>query len=208
MNNAKFSRLIGAVAAAALGALLATPAQAGLIVSLNPGTTNAASPSTGQFFDVLLSNIIPSIGIAGFSFGLSVSNSNLVFTGVTTGSPNYVFTGDSLFGPGIRTSPDGQSVLASDNTSGNNVLLAENTSYTLGRVFFNILAGAPAGLIAVTFNVPATSLSDNLGVNVCKCSFQNGNVNIPDAGVPEPGTVALFLAGLPALVLLRKRFQL
>ena len=136
MNKAKFSRLIGALAAAALGALLATPAQAGLILSLNPGTTNAASPSTGQFFDVLLSNIIPSIGMAGFSFGLSVSNSNLVFTGATTGSPNYVFTGDSLVGPDIRTSPDGQSVVASDLTaSGNNVLLAANTSYTLGRVF-------------------------------------------------------------------------
>ena len=185
-----------------------------------PISTNAASPSTGQFFDVVLFNntVVPSlpsdppatIGIAGFSFGLGVSNSNLVFTGVTTGSPNYVFTGDSLFGPDIRTSPDGQSVLASDNTaSGNNVLLAENTSYTLGRVFFNILAGTPAGLIAVTFDAQSTSLSDNQGAAVPISSLQNGNVNITAAaGVPEPGTVALFLAGLPALVLLRKRCQL
>ena len=210
MNNAKLSRLIGSVAAAALCALLAnSPAQAGLILSLNPGTTNAASPSTNQFFDVVLFNNTPSVGIAGFSFGLNVSSSNLVFTGATTASPGYVFAGDSLFGPDIRTSADGQSVLASDLTaSGNNVSLAANTTYTLGRVFFSILAGTPAGLIPVIFDAQATSLSDSQGGAVAIGTIQNGNVNIPaSTAVPEPGTFALVLGIVPALAILRKRFQ-
>jgi hypothetical protein len=208
------SKAFAVMAAICLWALLAAPLQASLIMSIDPSNTNAAAGSTGNFFDVLLANPPgAAAGIAGFSFALTAANVNLVFTGATTAPSLYIFAGDSFdddfnFGD-IRTSPDGQTLLASDSTSsGTDRILPGNAIVRLGRVYFSILPGAPAGPIAVTIdNTAATSLSNARGDAVPLGTSVNGTVTVTvsNNGTPEPGTASLLLLALPALTFFRKR---
>ena len=203
------SNAVAVLAATCLWALLAAPAQGAMIMSINPSNTNAAANSIGNFFDVILTNTTAATpGIAGFSFGLTAGSANLVFTGAATAPANYIFSGNSFdtdFNVGdIRTSANGQTVLASDLTSnGLDMVFPANASKSIGRVFFSILAGSPAGPIAVSFNIGAGSLSDSAGRAVTLGTPQNATVTV--SGVPEPSTASLFLLALPALAFLRKR---
>ena len=195
-------------AATCLWVLLAAPAQGALIMSINPSNSPVTVGSTGNFFDVVLTNttaVIP--GIAGFSLSLTAGSASLIFTNATTASPSYIFTGDSFDndfnGNVIRTSPNGQTLLASDFTSsGNNVTLAGNSAVRLGRVFFSILDSASIGPISISIDkTAATSLSDASGALVALGTSANGTVTV----VPEPATAGLLLLALSVLGLLRKR---
>jgi hypothetical protein len=208
------SKAFAVMAVTCLWALLAAPLHAGLIMSINPSNTNAAAGSTGDFFDVILTNTTSATpGVAGFSFSLTAGNANIVFTGATTAAPSYVFAGDSFdndFNSGvIRTSPDGQTLLASDFTSsGLDVTLAGNTAVGLGRVFFRVLSTASAGPIAINIdNTAATSLSNARGDALPLGTSVNGTVTVTvsNNGTPEPGTACLLLLALPALTFFRKR---
>src|ERR1035441_2619702 len=181
------SKAFAVMAVTCLWALLAAPLHAGLIMSINPSNTNAAAGSTGGFFDV--------------------------FPATTPAAPSYVFAGDSFdndFNSGvIRTSPDGQTLLASDFTSsGLDVTLAGNTAVGLGRVFFRVLSTASAGPIAINIdNTAATSLSNARGDALPLGTSVNGTVTVTvsNNGTPEPGTACLLLLALPALTFFRKR---
>ena len=133
------ARIAGILSAAALLAFLSVPAQAGVIISISPGTVTAGAPSTSNFFDVLLTlDTATTLDIAGFSFGVNSASTDVNFTGVLSTTPNYVFGVDSVFGPNIQTTT-GSSVVASDLYSGvGNITLAGNSSYSLGRVFFDV----------------------------------------------------------------------
>src|ERR1035438_8959404 len=79
------SKAFAVMAVTCLWALLAAPLHAGLIMSINPSNTNAAAGSTGDFFDVILTNTTSATpGVAGFSFSLTAGNANIVFPGATT----------------------------------------------------------------------------------------------------------------------------
>lgn len=208
------SKAASVFAAACLWALFAAPAQGALLLSINPANGVANAGSTGNFFDVLLTNSgTSSVGIAGFSYGLTVGATDFVFTGATTASPAYIFTGDSFaddFLTGdIRTSADGQTVTASDLTSsGSAVSIGANAVLSLGRVAFSILSGAPTGPITITFDSgPGTSLSDEFGSGVAIDTVTGGTVTVSNAGgaIPEPGTIVLMMLALPAVAFLRKR---
>lgn len=209
------SKAAATVTAACLWALFAAPAQGALFMSINPANTPATAGSLGNFFDVLLTNTSPgAVNIAGFSYQLTVGTTDLVFTAASTTSPAYIFSGNSFaddFNTGdIRTSPNGQSLQASDLTSNAaNISLSGMTAFSLGRVTFSILSGAPIGPIAVNIDTgPATSLSDAQGNPIALGPPIGGTVTVSAGGggaVPEPSTAFLLLLGVPVVAILRKR---
>ena len=111
-----------AVASLVLAVTIASPAAADIILSTKPVTLTANAGSTDNAFDVTLSNTGDSdISIAVFSFGLSVTDSDIVFTKATTVTTlPYIFWGSSwadlLFDSIVSTTPPptGQSLIASD----------------------------------------------------------------------------------------------
>lgn len=200
------------IAAACLWAFVAAPAQGALFLSINPSNQVVSSPSSGNFFDVVLNNTsASSFAIAGFSYELSVGTTDFVFAGASTGSPLYLFLGDSFADSNnsgdIRTSPNGQTLAASDLTdSGLAITLAGNSTASLGRVTFSILSGAPTGPIAITFGTgPGTSLSDASGNAITLDASVNGQVTVDNSVVPEPSSAFLMILALPAVAILRKR---
>ena len=145
--------------------------------------------------------------MAAFSLEISVLlSTDVSFTSATTGtSQPYVFAGDSLFGPTISTSAPGQILDASDLSAG--ATIAAGDAVGLAHVFFDVLAGAPAGPLAVSFtDFPFTSLSDPEGILIVPVELLNGSITIngPGIPVPEPSTLALLALSVPLLA--RKRF--
>jgi hypothetical protein len=175
--------------AAAVATLTIQPARASFIFNIEAVT--AGGGTTGNTFDVTLTNTGAAQTIGGFSFGISAASPNITFTGAftSTATAPYIFAGDSLFGPEIDFPPtNGQSLLASDisaSGSGTNVTMGETVG--LGQVVFDVAPGAPVGPIVATFNANQNSLSD-----------VNGN-DIPLAPTPEPSTLVLFTASLVGL---------
>jgi hypothetical protein len=174
------------------------------------GTTMANAGSAGNAFDFTLFNSGPSpITLGAFSLEISVADPHVSFTSATTAtSLPYVFAGDSLFGPVISTSGPGQVLDASDACdlcAGGTV--AAGATVGLAHMFFDVLAGAPAGPLTVSIAAfPFTSLSDSLG-NDLAATLQDGTITINSNGnpIPEPSTLALL--ALAMLFLVRKRFR-
>ena len=205
INVSKLGRHVLLVLALALPA--SSPVQASLIISA--GSTAANAGSTGNAFDITLVNTGPdSITLGAFSVGISVANSNVSFTSATTATlPPYVFAGDSLYGPTISTSAPGQILDASDLCVACINAIASGATVGLAHVFFDVLAGAPAGPLAVSFAAfPTTSLSDSSGNDLAVTTVQDGTITIngPGVPVPEPSTLALLALSVPLLA--RKRF--
>ncbi len=200
-------RMIHAALVASL--LCCVPAHATL--SFNVQSVVASAGDVGDVLDVTLTNTGAPLTIGGFSFGLSVADSHIVFTDATIGTTTatYIFNGHSLFGPGIIISGAGtQSLTAGDNYDTSNAGATVGTGATvgLGHVFFNVLAGVPVGPIAVTLaSFPTSSLSDNNGNDVTIGVFNNGFITIPSGAVPEPSSLVLLAVGLAALAWARKR---
>lgn len=182
---------------------MTVPAHASMVISVQSVTVTAGS--NNDFFDVNLTNTGPtSVDVGGFSFGLSVTDPNIIFTSATYNTAlTYIFAGHSLFGPTISTTPppQGQNVVASDAyaTANGGTVMASGAVLGLGHVFFNVAAGAPPAADTVTLSAfPTTSLSTNTGANI-PFTGTNGVITITGTPVPEPGTLALLLMTLPAL---------
>lgn len=191
--------------AALLGAI---PAQATLLYSVQ--SVSVAAGTSGSL-DVTLQNTGPSsVNIAAFTLGLSVSTPDITFTGANTSTAStYIFNGNSLFGPGIGTTPPppGQIVLASDATAdASDFVLASGATVGIGHILFDISLGAVLGGDTVTLAAfPITSLSDSLGGNV-DFTGSNGTLTItPAAPTPEPATFFLTLLALPAFAWARRK---
>lgn len=170
------------------------PARADLIISA--GSSVAAPGSTGNSFDVDLTNTGPSaVTLGAFSFGLLLSDTDITLTeaNIDTASP-YIFLADSFFGPLISTTV-GSSLVASDlELSGMGVTVGSGATVGLGHVLFNVASSATTGSFDVAFSGwPATSLSDALENDVPVTIVRSGSIRIES--VPEPAT-AFVAAGL------------
>jgi hypothetical protein len=160
INLSKLGRHALLVMALALGGSL--PVQATLII--DGGTTTANAGSTGNVFDITLINSGPgSITLGAFSLEFSVAGGNVTFTSATTATLQpYVFAGHSLFGPDISASSPGTTFDASDlyDIPLAGATIAAGATAGLAHVFFDVLAGAPAGPLTISFaGFAATSLS-------------------------------------------------
>lgn len=173
-------------------------------------TTVLVTPgSTGNHFDVNLTNGASATQLGGFTFGLTVASPSIVFTssGMTTAAP-YAFAGDSFtqitFGlPNNDTTAGGQTIIASDlSDSGAGRLLAAGETVGLGRVFFDVLPTAVGGqAFALSFIAfPTTSVSDAAAGDLPVTTQDPGNIAV----VPEPGTLAP-VAGMGLWLIARRR---
>jgi hypothetical protein len=190
--------------------LTAAPARAdGLTVSFS-GLTDVTAGSTGNSFDVLLTNSSSSdVSIDAFFFEVLTSSPDVSFTDATTNTATpYIFGADSLFGPDIigpgSTATD---LNASDIDSIDSITLAAGKSLALGDVLFDVSSTAPTQSVTFTLaGFPGTSLADDLGNNVPLQTFDSGQfeINGAVASVPEPSTLILLLVALPFVALCRR----
>lgn len=196
-------------AALAAIALFSAPARADFVFSLESGI-NATAGSTGNTFDVLLTNTGGSdVLVGGFSWGITTSDADITFTGADTSTVTpYVFAGDSFdvinSFPLVTNTLPGQTVEASDfSNSGAGDTVASGGTVAVGRVMFDIANGAAPGPFAVTFETTGiNSLSDNTGTGL-NFTTTDGTITITSiTTVPEPaqgGLVICILAGLAIL---------
>jgi hypothetical protein len=208
---------LGLFVPAALATLLffSAPAHADFIFSLEPGITGAVG-STGNFFDVLLTNTGGSaVTVGSFSFGITTADTDITFTNADTSTTTpYVFTGDSFDDNNAFTlytnSLPGQTVEASDasnSTLGDSV--GAGATVGVGRITFDIASGATPGPFAVTFeDSPTTGLSDAGGNNL-DFTATPGTITITSSNttVPEPaqgGPIICALVGFAILVQRRR----
>ena len=203
-----FSRRFQTVAALlGLAMAAAPPARADLVVSVSSAAVNAGTAN--DFVNVNLLNTGPSaVTIGAFSFGISVTNPDITFTGATTstGTP-YIFTGDSLFGPAIGIAA-GQSLTASDlfDIAGSGVVVGAGGSAGLGHVFFDAGANAASGVFAVWLSTLETSLADPTSANLPIQSLINGQISIAaQTSVPEPSAISEIFIALAVLSVGRLR---
>ena len=201
-------RLWLAAATVAVVTLAASPVPAVLILSAQPLTTTVNAGSSGNAFDVTLTNNgLSDVTIGAFSFGLSVANPDIEFTEVNTGTiVPYIFGADSAFGPiiSIIPPPNGQAVAASDAyfVIDVGVAVTSGTTVGLGHVLFNVSSMATPEFVPIVFDMPPfSSLAapnfDDIPITI------DLSVGIQVEGqsvVPEPTTLLIW-SGLSAMAL-------
>jgi len=191
--------------AAAVAAAFFCPASANASLIEMVQSATAAPGSSGNAFDVLLTNTGPSaITVGGFSFGISIANPSISFRDANTStSAPYVFDGMSLFGPDLTGPTSGQSLVTSDvflvPFAGST--LGAGVTVGLGHVLFDVAPGAAPGVFPVTLaGFPTTSLADATGANLAIQTLSAGQITITGAAaVPEPRTLATLFCGLALL---------
>jgi hypothetical protein len=201
VNQARW-RLLPAVIAIGLLGAVSSPA-ATLLLSLQ--SVQALSPSTGNAFEVdLTNNTGNAVVVGGFSFGLTASP-DFIFTSATTATNSpYIFDGDSFFGPDITSSMGAGFIIAGDiSLSGSGFSVGNNATVGLGEVFFTVAADVAPGPYTVSFVTGQTSLSDINTNSIPIGAFNSGTITVPESAAPEPTTLALF--GAPALLLFLAR---
>ncbi len=184
-------------------------AAAGITVFASPVT--AAPGSSANAFDVDLINSGPSaLTIGGFSFSLSIANSNISFTEVTSSTEaGYIFSGDSLFGPDLSGPNSGDTISASDVVliPLTGTIVSSGQTVGLGHVVFDVSADAPAGMFPVTLaSFPGSTLSDASGSNINIDTLSPGQITITGI-TPEPSSFPLLLLLSAAAMLGRRRLQ-
>jgi len=202
MTPRSISTLLAIATATALGIIAPASARADLSVTVQ--SVIVAPNSTGNSFDVTLTNTGPSaVSVGGFSFEITTTAAGINFTSATTATTidPYVFAGHSLFGPTINTT-SGSTLDASDNydVQASGITLAAGATVGLGHVFFDI--GTTSGTVTLT-PAPATSVSDAGGHNLPISSYVGGTITF--SSVPEPSSVLCVLAALPAMAWIARR---
>jgi hypothetical protein len=186
------------IAVIALAALLAPclSARAGLILSIESTTVQANS--TGNSFDVTLTNTGPStvIGILSFKFIIQASNGNISFDNtpavVTTSTTEpYIFAGHSLLGPDIGGSTATEVGAGDDYSPGAGFDLASGATVGLGHVLFN--AGPASGITLLSF-IPglAGNTFVDVGGQLPQLTLNTGTITVaPFTATPEPSSLAM-----------------
>lgn len=193
-------------------AMLAPAASASVIFSIAPFSTQVHPGDINDSFQVLLANASGAdISVAGFSFGVTTTDTNVTFESADTSTTDqYIFAGDSFdvinFIP-LSVSSPGQSLVALDLTNdGAGITIANGQTVGLGRVYFDVSPAAPV-LVPFTINF-STNPGDNslsgTGLNAISFSFASGGQTVTvTPSTPEPATLLLAPAGL-LLLLFRK----
>jgi hypothetical protein len=163
-------------------------------VILTGQSVTVAAGSSNNAVEIDLTNSGPTdITVAAFSFGVQISDSDVSFTDVTTGTTStYIFAGNSLFGPDLTGPTSGQSVIASDvfATPNKGAVLASGTTVGLGRISFDVAAGAASGSFPVNFLAfPTSSLSDPTPLDIHIDTLSPGGITILPTSVPEPSSL-------------------
>jgi len=171
-------------------------------VIFSAASTTASAGSTGNSFEVDITNTGPAaVQIGGFVFEITTANSAVTFTDATTGTTtyDYIFDGNSFFGPDISASGSGQTFDATDiaSTPSSYTTLVAGETLGLGEIFFDLAPGASSG--TVSFNLDNSSLSDGDGNPISIDSANSGLITVSSV-TPEP--TSLLLAGTGALALL------
>ena len=196
----------GFVLALAVLALAGAKAEATLIVSAVP--TSASIGSSGNGFDIVLTNTgMSSVDIGGFVVDISVaSGSGVTFTGanISTTLP-YIFGMNGLFSPNIGVvSNGGLSLNASDifATPLSGATIGSGVTVGLAHILFDVASNANPGVVTVTISpFPATNLSNFLGNDVPIDTLSNGSITLirgTTPVVPEPSAMVLAAGGLLA----------
>jgi hypothetical protein len=172
-------------------------ARADLIIAAQNVVVSAGT--TGASLDVTLTNTGPgAVGIGGFAFELTVGNSLITFTDVTTATASpYIFDGLGLFGPSLGIVVTGQDILASDLFSviGAGTTLGAGVTVGLGHLLFDVSILAPSSFNPVTIVAfPATSLADLNQNDVPITALVGGSITL--RSVPEPASLLLVGSGL------------
>ena len=216
MKNKMQNLMFGILILAALALLIFSPPASadGFQFSVEPGTS-AGAGSTGNAFDVLVTNTSSSsLLLSGFSFGITTADSEISFTGATTSTvAPYAFAGDSFVDINgftlFTNSLPGQTLEGSDlSNSGVGASIAAGETVGVGTIVFDVAAGATPGSFGVLFeDFPITSLSDSRGNNL-DFTAQGGTITITNtAMVPEPteGELMIFALAFAGFVILIRR---
>lgn len=168
-------------------------------------STLAAPGSTGNSLDVVL-EATSSLNIGGFAVEVTTTDPDIMFTGATTGTAaTYIFSGNSLFGPDIRTTtPPSQTFDASDLA----LTTPTDISGTVGLVHFtfDVASGAASGPFIISLTTLGNSLSDPTGNTTPITSLQNGTITIEQSSsVPEPAALGLSAFALAGLFAFRRK---
>ena len=211
------------------GALASSAALADATFSIQPDTLNPAQGDIGDAFDVLLTNDGTSdLDIAGFSFGLFTTDTDITFTeaDVDTIVGNYIFLGNSFVVISLSSSVislatpvglpplPGQTLTANDatNTPGSWVTVGAGDTVDLGRVLFDVNPNAVLQSFTISFLGspglfnPYNNLSDENGDPINVDSLQSANSTISQT-VPEPSPAVLLPIGLTCLWMFRRLFR-
>jgi hypothetical protein len=193
-------------------AILAPAASASVVFSVAPITTQVHPGDVNDTFQVLLmNNSGADISVAGFSFGVTTTNTNITFESADTSTTDqYIFAGDSF--DVINTVPlslssPGQSLVGSDLTNdGAGITVANGQTVGLGRVFFNVSAAAALGPFSINFSNTGDNSVYGTGINPIAYSYSSGGQTVTiTPSTPEPATLLLAPAGLLLLLLRRRR---
>ena len=221
MDRREFSRnwlASGFWAAACL--VCGATAQADVLITVHNST--ALPNSTGNAFDVTLTNTGPSTqNIADFALLITVTDTDISFDAASSSNATaltYIFNGDSFdyndpLGPfpfASSSSPpcasaSPQCIGASDGSdSGAGTTVLSGQTLGLAHIEFDVALGATLGPATVTLQpYSATNLNDSSFVNVT-FTGQNGTITIGPT-IPEPSTWLLIAAATPLLWLGRRR---
>jgi hypothetical protein len=196
------------VAATAL-LIACRPASAGLVISAT--SVPAAQPSTGNTFDVTLTNTAGSapVSVGTFVFEVTLANAQVNMTNATgLTDSSYIFFGNSLdehSGAPLLLSTTGQDLTAVDTAQAGGTTVNPGASFLLGHVSFNVGSPTAAGPVTVHISTEAqggSSLSDVNGGNL-DFTTQDGTITVGRAVnvVPEPASLVLCAVGGGSLLL-------
>ena len=193
------------VLALATGLITTTPARAGSGLVLGIANGVASPGSSTNSFDVTITNTTAGgVDIGGFSFELTTTSADVMFTDVTTASPAYIFANNSYFGPDIVIDAAGNTVSAGDNygTSNSGITLGAGQTLDLGQVIFTLDTSASTTPIPLVFSAyPATGVNGSDGADYGNTLLGPDNSNafsitVGAGSVPEPTSLLIGLQGL------------
>lgn len=190
--------LPGLLAALALALFCPSPARAALIVTASSASGDLGS--SGNVLEVTLTNTgAPITNLDSFNVTLSVpAGSGITFTGADAStSLTYLLAGNS-FGFADNVSGGGSIIDFSDLADVPPATIPAGSS-GLGRVFFDVSAGAPLGPVVVTVSPNTTFTSTDF--TEIPYTAVNGQVTVIDGATPVPEPSSIAVLGIGAVCL-------